>query len=282
MALSIHSWDGEYVRILLESGEFFEGEAELLPAEYCLHELGREEAALEIRVQDDNALVDSWVFYEADIARIDRIEGPCPALPRLVYYLPEDEIQISRWSGGSTTEFLIYPGGAAYAKRDFLWRISSATVETVESDFTALPDYERFITPLEGGMRLSIDGGEGIDLKAMDILTFGGASATHSQGICTDFNLMLRKGRARGGMESISLSEAWERLNLPAEARHVLLYCPKGVCRIKTPCSEIVMQEKSPLLMVENPGDMGFEVCGTETAALVYAWAAETKEGETP
>ena len=282
MALSIHSWDGEYVRILLESGEFFEGEAELLPAEYCLHELGREEAALEIRVQDDNALVDSWVFYGADIAGIEKIPEPSAALPRLVYYLPEDEIHTSRWSGGSTTEFLIYPGGAVYAKRDFLWRISSATVEAEESDFTALPDYDRFITPLEGGMRLSIDGAEGIDLKPLDILAFDGALATHSEGICKDFNLMLRKGKARGGMEAFKLSEDWQSLLLPAQARHILFYLPKGSCRIKTPCSEIVLRESRPLLMVENPGDMVFEVCSPEASALVYAWATKVKEGDTP
>ena len=282
MGLSIRSYDGKYVRILLENGEFFEGEAEFLPAEYCLHELGREERALQIFTGDDDNLIDSWVFYEGDIAGIDMMEESCPALPRMVYSLPEDEIHTSRWSGGSTTEFLIFPGGADYAKRDFLWRISSATVEAEESDFTALPDYDRFITPLEGGMRLSIDGAEGIDLKPLDILAFDGALVTHSEGICKDFNLMLRKGKARGGMEALQLSEDWQSVLLPSGARHILFYLPKGSCRIKTPCSEIVLRESRPLLMVENPGDMVFEVCSPEASALVYAWATEVKEGDTP
>ena len=42
-----------------------------------------------------------------------------------------------------------------YVDRDFLWRLSSATVEDAESDFTALPDYERLISTLEGTIELN-------------------------------------------------------------------------------------------------------------------------------
>ena len=62
---------------------------------------------------------------------------------------PKDYIT-TKWSGGLTTQLGIAPEGAVYADRDFLWRLSSATVEDAESDFTALPDYERLISTLEG------------------------------------------------------------------------------------------------------------------------------------
>ena len=52
---------------------------------------------------------------------------------------PADYLTTS-WSGGTTTQLTIAPAGAVYADRDFLWRVSSATVELDESDFTALPD----------------------------------------------------------------------------------------------------------------------------------------------
>ena len=65
------------------------------------------------------------------------------------------DYRVSRWSGGETREFLLFPDGASYAGRDFLWRVSSATVELAESDFTPLPDYRRFLTPLSGALRLS-------------------------------------------------------------------------------------------------------------------------------
>ena len=46
--------------------------------------------------------------------------------------------------------------GAVYADRDFLWRLSSATVELDESDFTPLPAYDRVISTLRGDMVLSL------------------------------------------------------------------------------------------------------------------------------
>ena len=47
---------------------------------------------------------------------------------------------VSSWSGGTTTQVGIAPAGAVYASRDFMWRVSSATVDLEVSDFTALPD----------------------------------------------------------------------------------------------------------------------------------------------
>ena len=61
------------------------------------------------------------------------------------------------WSGGTTTQLAIAPEGAVYADRDFLWRLSSATVELDHSDFTPLPDYNRFLSVLEGEIQLKID-----------------------------------------------------------------------------------------------------------------------------
>lgn len=56
------------------------------------------------------------------------------------------------WSGGTTTEFYLFPRDGSYKERRFDLRISSATVDLEASDFTLLPDYQRIITPLEGGL----------------------------------------------------------------------------------------------------------------------------------
>ena len=64
------------------------------------------------------------------------------------------------WSGGTTTQLAIAPEGAVYADRDFLWRLSSATVELDHSDFTPLPDYNRFLAILDGEIKLKIDASE--------------------------------------------------------------------------------------------------------------------------
>ncbi|MCR5347340.1 MAG: HutD family protein [Fretibacterium sp.] len=113
-------------------------------------------------------------------------------------FIPKDAFQVSTWSGGRTVQIAISPEGAAYADREFLWRVSSATVELDESDFTALPDYNRWILPLSGSMSLSHNGGPMVSLAPHEAHFFDGADATRCRGRCTDFNLMLRKGRCDG------------------------------------------------------------------------------------
>ena len=64
--------------------------------------------------------------------------------------LKKEYFSVSSWSGGTTTQLAIEPENAEYKDRDFLWRVSSATVALEESVFTPLPDYERLIMTLEG------------------------------------------------------------------------------------------------------------------------------------
>lgn len=39
----------------------------------------------------------------------------------------KEDFIVTSWSGGETTQLAIYPEHASLSKRDFLWRISSAT-----------------------------------------------------------------------------------------------------------------------------------------------------------
>ncbi len=122
--------------------------------------------------------------------------------PDVITILPRD-YAVSQWSGGTTTQLAIAPPGAVYADRDFLWRLSSATVDLDSSDFTPLPDYTRLISLLRGEMRLSHDGGPELSLAPYQVHAFDGGTPTRSQGRCVDFNLMLRKGRCRGSLQSL-------------------------------------------------------------------------------
>lgn len=108
-------------------------------------------------------------------------------------------MKTSSWSGGKTTELFILPAGADYGARDFDFRISSATVDLPASDFTSLPDYNRFISPLTGHLTLSFSGSGSaapstVTLAPGEIASFDGSWSTHSEGMVTDFNLMVRKG----------------------------------------------------------------------------------------
>lgn len=110
-----------------------------------------------------------------------------------ILHLNHADYRTSLWSGGSTTELFIWPEGADYAKRAFAVRISSATVDVEESDFTPLPGVMRYITPLSGGFLLSHPDGSAVSMAPMDTpYRFSGETPTHCVGKATDFNLMLK------------------------------------------------------------------------------------------
>lgn len=116
--------------------------------------------------------------------------------------LTEEQYKTTSWSGGKTTQLFIFPEEADYNKRDFKFRLSSATVELEESVFTKLEGVYRFITPLDSCLRLTHDGKKIIDLQPFEIYEFAGEKETVSFGQAKDFNLMLKEG-AKGTFESI-------------------------------------------------------------------------------
>lgn len=110
-----------------------------------------------------------------------------------ILHLTQKDFRVSQWSGGTTTELLIWPQGADYARREFQVRISSATVDLPESDFTPLPGVLRYITPLSGGFTLTHPGAEAVHMDPLDPpYRFPGDIATHCVGKATDLNLMLK------------------------------------------------------------------------------------------
>lgn len=110
-----------------------------------------------------------------------------------IRHLTAADFRTSTWSGGTTTELFLYPENGSYAARDFRFRISSATVDLDESDFTALPGVERYITPLCGSFTLTHPGAAPVELPSLATpYCFWGDVATHCVGKATDFNLMLK------------------------------------------------------------------------------------------
>ena len=200
---------------------------------------------------------------------------------------------VSDWSGGRTVQLSIGPEGERYADRKFLWRISSATVELETSEFTALPDYERLIAPIRGEMILSHNGGEEILLRPFDVHRFDGADLTISKGKCTDFNLMLRKGKVTGEMRAIRLgSGGQQRITPEMPGDTVLLYLAEGTARVQTVGGAVngelpeltLMAGESVVLgledyvsgevIPENAQDVGLELLALDDKGCVFMMAA--------
>ena len=194
----------------------------------------------------------------------------------LIHVTPEQYI-VSQWSGGTTTQVAIAPEGAVYADRDFLWRISSASVDLDESDFTALPDYHRWISTLKGGMTLSHEGGEKIVLAPYEVHQFDGGVDTHSWGRCTDFNLMLRKGKCQGVVRSakIAAGQSQEIAFESAPSQQfpqadLILFCGCGAA-VVTLGGESVTLNAGESVMVKGAQDAKLEVAATQDAAFMIA-----------
>lgn len=139
--------------------------------------------------------------------------------------LPHEGHRTAAWAGGSTTQVYIFPEGADYGKRDFLFRVSSARVDCQRSDFTPLPGVERHIMVLEGALHLLYEGYGEKDLAVLEQDTFSGGWHTVSLGQAQDFNLMLREG-TKGCIQGLRLKagESHTFSFFPGEQGVLLLY----------------------------------------------------------
>lgn len=114
-----------------------------------------------------------------------------------------DNYITSKWSGGETRELAIYPEEAKYLDRDFIWRLSSAGSEQIESSFARLPDFDRIIMVLDGDIVLAHGEERTVGLQQYEQDTFDGALKTKCFGnLKKDYNLIMRKG-CQGRMEII-------------------------------------------------------------------------------
>ena len=97
----------------------------------------------------------------------------------------------SIWSGGTTTQLIILPAESSFVKRDFEFRMSTATIEVEESIFTALPMYNRLLAVLEGSIQLIHEGKSSIHLSPFESTEFHGSWKTSSIGKARDFNILF-------------------------------------------------------------------------------------------
>jgi len=136
------------------------------------------------------------------------------------------QLRATPWKNGLgvTREILVEPAGASMD--DFLWRASIAEVDTA-SPFSVFPGIDRTIVLLDGdGFTLTLD-----DTRTHALTTpcvpfaFAGESRVEvalAGGATRDFNLMVRRGHARGRIDV-------ERGPATLERQHmVLLHLARG------------------------------------------------------
>jgi len=120
-----------------------------------------------------------------------------------IEYYTRDNFHTSTWKGGKTTELFILPERASYKERNFIARLSSATIETSSSEFTMLNGIKRFITPITHPFLLESNIKKTFLLKPFEVYEFSGDEKTCSYGMSQDFNLMIDSKKADAWMKAI-------------------------------------------------------------------------------
>ncbi|MCS6514314.1 HutD family protein [Burkholderia thailandensis] len=142
-----------------------------------------------------------------------------------------DALVASPWKngGGVTREIAVHPSreGAGGALDAFAWRVSVADVAEA-GPFSRFPGVERTLVLLAGaGMTLVESDGARHALRApLDRVAFAGETEIAAElhdGPTRDFNLMVRRDAARGGVELWRSGAAY-----PLRADTVLLFCASG------------------------------------------------------
>lgn len=106
--------------------------------------------------------------------------------------IKKEQLLPAIWDGGKTFQYFIYPKGSRYEKKDFYFRISSATIEKVPSDFSRFPGYNRFLMMLDNDLELIRNGQKEI-YKTGELFQFDSDDIIQSFSLGNDINLMLKK-----------------------------------------------------------------------------------------
>ncbi|OXA76033.1 Various environmental stresses-induced protein Ves [Flavobacterium aquidurense] len=104
--------------------------------------------------------------------------------------LSKKDSKASIWSGGLTYQYIIYPETANYADRDFVFRISSATIAQEPSEFTKFKGYYRYLVMLDNSLDIEVNKEKKV-YKKYEIMEFNSDDEVTSYTKGIDFNWMV-------------------------------------------------------------------------------------------
>ena len=186
-----------------------------------------------------------------------------------IHVTKKTQLQTNTWQGGTTTQLAIYPEGAAYKNLDFIFRISTATIDVEQSTFTVLPNVAREIMVLAGELVIAHKGYHTKQLKKFDTDSFKGDWETTSMGKATDFNVMTR-GNAKAGVTGFTLPEKTDKaLMLAGDMMAIYVY--KGEVCVEQSSSKTILTEGDVALIYKQPINEAFSLQGIHTSDVAVA-----------
>lgn len=177
-----------------------------------------------------------------------------------IQHLKPDPSKKIAWAKGTSQELFIYPPASDFQKRDFLFRISLATVEAETSEFTPLPGIQRTLMLLKGEHTLTHKDHHTKRLFPFGQDTFQGDWQTASQGQAINFNLMCRTG-ASGTLKHLN-GNAGEQMTCKMQDAIVLIYVHSGriFCETRS-------LEAGECLVIENGNELKLKC--TESSDII-------------
>nr|WP_300093784.1 HutD family protein [Sedimentibacter sp.] len=113
-----------------------------------------------------------------------------------VKLIRKNDVITSKWAGGESRQYFIYPVNSSYAARNFSFRLSMAeSYSEEEAKYSNLENYTRHLIMLEGSTHVFHKDHYDIVMEPYkDIDVFDGGWESSASGKVTDFNMMLSKG----------------------------------------------------------------------------------------
>ncbi|GAB1400140.1 hypothetical protein MASR1M66_15940 [Aminivibrio sp.] len=146
--------------------------------------------------------------------------------------IKKENLKAMKWSGGTIKELFIYPEKGEYEKRNFIFVISTATVDIEESDFTLLDNFDRIILTLDNQLTLTHNGNEEVTLNKYEPHFFYGGDHTKSRGKANDYNLIMKREECCGEVACLSLAEGsivYPKISTdPLRKMFEIIFCLKG------------------------------------------------------
>ncbi len=165
----------------------------------------------------------------------------------MMQLIPKSAQTTTNWSGGTTTQLFIYPPEANYTERNFLFRISTATVETETSTFTDLTGFNRILILLNGQLTITHNNNQTHVLTPYQPHYFDGGWQTTAVGKVTDFNVISNPA-VKADVKVVEL-EANQSTQINTAASWVCLYVTKGVIKVLQQKEEITVNENDFLVI---------------------------------
>lgn len=186
-----------------------------------------------------------------------------------IHLTKKEQLQTNTWQGGTTTQLAIYPKDSLYKNLDFIFRISTATIDIAQSTFSVLPNVARVLMVLAGELAIQHKGHYTKHLNKFDIDSFSGDWETTSMGKATDFNVMT-KGRARAAVKGFSLAEK-ENKELILDGNTMAVYVYSGEVLIEQSSVKTILSQGDFALIDKEKDNEAFMLHAQQISDIAVA-----------